>query len=255
MSEEGTNRIAKTSPWHELKKLTTARVALGRCGVSIPTTEMLQFKLSHAAARDAVHIPLNFNSLQIDLERMFEREVLLLKSAVSDRKEYLERPDLGTLLDHKSKSLLENRQPTGGCDISIVIADGLSATAIETNLRPFLSVLLPELQASYKLAPLTLVEHGRVAIGDPIAFAFKAKISLVLIGERPGLQSNNSMGIYLTYNPKPGLTNDKRNCISNIRPEGLSYPEAASKVLYLISEAIRLKLSGVDLKDGERLVD
>jgi ethanolamine ammonia-lyase small subunit len=171
----------------------------------------------------------------------------------NDRRQYLQRPDLGRKLNDVSVNSLHN---SIAADVAIIIVDGLSATAVNENTIGLLQVLIPQLQAAnFKLAPITLVEQGRVAIGDDIGSGLNAKLSLVLIGERPGLSAADSVGAYLTYNPKPGLTDESRNCISNIRPKGLSYKKAAKKIFYLISEAFARKLSGVDLKDNAGSLD
>ena len=161
---------------------------------------------------------------------------------------YLQRPDLGRLLDADSiKSVAEVAHDN---DIAIIIVDGLSAIAINQNILPLIEMLLPMFKASgLKIGPISLVSQGRVAIGDPIGYGLKSRISLILIGERPGLSAADSIGAYITYNPQPGLTDESRNCVSNIRPRGLSFETAAKKISYLINEALEKKLSGTGLKD------
>jgi len=257
------------NPWRRLRQFTAARIGLGRSGVSLPTQELLAFQLAHAQARDAVHTPLDFDQLSQQLEALADdypllnqRPPLRLHSEAVDRPTYLQRPDLGRSLDQASRVLLTQEQTATGnsatdttesaFDLAIVIADGLSATAIASNAAAFIGQLCQQIQASqhdWSLAPITLVEQGRVAIGDDVGELLNARMVLILIGERPGLSSPDSLGLYLTFAPQTGLTDARRNCISNVRPQGLNYSEAASKALYLMQEAQRLQLSGVDLKD------
>ena len=249
------------NPWRRLRQFTAARIGLGRSGISLPTKEMLEFQLAHAQARDAVHTPLDFPALTQQLETLAEQYPLLsdepplkLHSEAVDRMTYLQRPDLGRRLDEASRVLLQQEQqtPEQPFDLALVIADGLSATAIAHNAVPFIQALCEELQADkqpWKLAPITLVEQGRVAVGDDVGELLNARIVLVLIGERPGLSSPDSLGLYLTWAPVRGLTDARRNCISNVRPEGLNFSEAAHKAGYLLRESRRLQLSGVQLKD------
>lgn len=241
-------------PLKALQEFTSARIAIGRVGTSIPLKQSLDFKLAHAHARDAVYSALDIDHLTESLRR-FELPVLHLHSQITDRRQYLQRPDLGRKLDEASLHHLKNIT-TISSDVAIIIADGLSAMAISENTLGLLKELIPLLTASgYKLAPITLVEQGRVAISDDIGHGLKAKLSLMLIGERPGLSSADSLGVYLTYKPRPGLTDEMRNCVSNIRPKGLSYKKAAKKIFYLINEAFTRKLSGVELKDNAGLLD
>lgn len=236
-----------------LQEFTPARIAIGRVGTSIPLKQALEFKLAHAHARDAVYSELDINNLT-DLLKLFGLPVLHLQSRVGYREQYLQRPDMGRRLNEESIELLQEYH--NQTDVAIIIADGLSATAINKNSLGLLQVLIPQLTAAgFKLAPISLVEQGRVAIGDDIGHGLKAKLSLILIGERPGLSSADSLGVYLTYGPKPGLTDEARNCVSNIRPGGLSYSKAAKKIFYLISEAFKLKSSGVMLKDNAGLLE
>lgn len=233
------------NPWTELRRLTAARIALGRAGTSLPTAAHLDFQLDHARARDAVHRPLDADAVEAVL-RAQDLEVIRVHSAAPDRATYLQRPDLGRRLDDFSRAKLR----PAGCDLALVVADGLSSFAIEKNAENFLAALLPLLRREqFCLGPVALALQGRVALGDEIGALLQAKIVLVLIGERPGLSSPDSMGLYLTHAPEQGRTDADRNCISNIRPEGLGYTAAARKTLYLLSEARRLGLSGVRLKD------
>jgi ethanolamine ammonia-lyase small subunit len=235
-----------------MRGFTAARIAIGRAGTSIPLKQSLEFKLAHAHARDAVYSELAVAALTDSLKQ-FQLPILRLHSQAGYREQYLQRPDLGRKLSEDSGNSLRNH--TQSNDIAIIIADGLSATAINTNATDLLKVLIPMLQSvNFKLADLVLVEQGRVAIADEIASALNAKLSLILIGERPGLSSADSIGVYLTYNPKPGITDELRNCVSNIRPAGLNYKEASKKIFYLVQEAFKRKLSGVELKDNAGLL-
>ena len=239
--------ITVANPWAHLRKNTPARIALGRTGISLPTSEHLKFQLAHARARSAVHHSLDARKLAEDLSRF--GPVVDVESAAVDRSVYLQRPDLGRRLAAASAERLR-AGVEGPFDVAYVIADGLSAFAIEKNIVPFLEAMLPVSDSSgWSRAPLVLAKQARVALGDEIGDHLKAKIVVMLIGERPGLSSPDSLGIYLTYSPRAGLTDADRNCISNVRAEGLSYAEAAYKLHYLIAEALKRKLSGVNLKD------
>ena len=236
-----------------LQEFTPARIAIGRVGTSIPLKQSLEFKMAHAHARDAVYSELDISNLTDSL-KLFSLPVLHLQSKVGYREQYLQRPDMGRRLNDESIRLLQEYHSEA--DIAIIIADGLSATAVNQNSLGLLQILIPQLTAAgFKLAPINLVEQGRVAIGDDIGYGLNAKLSLILIGERPGLSSADSLGVYLTYGPKPGLTDETRNCVSNIRPSGLSYTKAAKKIFYLISEAFKRKSSGVMLKDNAGLLE
>lgn len=248
MSDFNEPTIAQ-DPWLSLKQFTPARIALGRAGMSLPTRACLDFQLAHALARDAVNIPLDFAGLE---QRLNEQgyQTLTLQTQAENQTVYLQRPDLGRLLSASAKACLQQAVPTP-FDAVVVVADGLSSTAIEHHAEPFLRLLLPELQQrGYRLPPVCLVKHGRVAIGDAIAEHYSARLCMVLIGERPGLSSPGSMGIYFTYQARSGISTDAdRNCISNIHNSGLSYQQALKKLLFLLNEAEKLQLSGVNLKD------
>lgn len=232
-------------PWDGLRAFTAARIALGRTGTAIPVREVLQFRLAHAHARDAV-----FSSLDIQLFRQQSWEINELHSEAADRTDYLQRPDKGRKLHPSSAAALE----AANADVAIVVADGLSATAVNRHAIPLVERLFPMLQnLQISCAPVQLVQQGRVAIGDEIGQLLKVKLVLMLIGERPGLSSPDSLGAYLTFDPQPGITDEARNCISNIRPEGLPYDLAAEKIFYLLREALRLRLTGVLLKDNYTL--
>jgi ethanolamine ammonia-lyase small subunit len=239
------------NPWLQLRRLTPARIALGRTGTSLPTSAQLNFQFAHAQARDAVHLQFDHAGLSAQLQDG-GHESLLLHSAAPDRNTYLQRPDLGRKLSDESAQTLRDYASAhpGGVDLAIVVADGLSALAVHRHTLPFLKRLEEQMSADgWSLAPVLLVEQGRVAIGDEIGQLLGAKMLVMLIGERPGLSSPDSLGLYFTYAPKVGLTDAYRNCISNVRLEGLSYGMAAHRLLYLMREACRRQLSGVNLKD------
>jgi ethanolamine ammonia-lyase small subunit len=244
------NNIVVNNPWMKLRQYTPARIALGRSGTSLPTKPHLEFQLAHARARNAVLHELNIPALQQALQSR-GHEVVVLQSAAGNRPLYLQRPDKGRRLDLQSRTELERRpRPAEPFDVVFVIGDGLSALAIEENATAFLDVMSPALSAGgWRIAPLVVVKEARVAIGDEVGEVLGAGMVVVLIGERPGLSSPDSMGIYMTLKPRIGLTDESRNCISNVRPEGLSYMHAAHKLLYLMSEARKRGISGVHLKE------
>lgn len=252
-------KLITYNPWRNLRAFTDARIGLGRAGISLPTHELLKFQLAHAQAQDAVHTALNPEQIAAQVTSCLPTEApkpLVLHSAVANRQEYLCRPDLGRRLDEACVAVLKNRreQDTAAAayDLGIIIVDGLSARAVSENIQPMLTQLLPELAASrpaFSLAPVCIVEQGRVAIGDEIGELLHCRCVLLLIGERPGLSSPDSLGAYLTWAPKVGNTDAGRNCVSNIRPAGLSYASAVQKIMYLLRESRSRQLSGVDLKD------
>jgi ethanolamine ammonia-lyase small subunit len=233
-----------------LRDFTPARVELGRAGSSVPTQALLEFQLAHAKARDAVYLPLSLPSLAAELKQR-GISTIALASAARDRGEYLKRPDLGRRLSDASRERLAAWR--GDFDVAFVIADGLSALAVHRHAVPLLTLLLGHLR-EWRIAPIPIVEQGRVAIGDEIGERLGAQLAVVLIGERPGLSSPDSLGVYLTWQPRPGRTDAERNCVSNIRAEGLSYAVASHKLLFLMNEARRLKLSGVRLKEDAALM-
>lgn len=261
-SNDRDNGKVVENPWSDLRRFTDARIGLGRAGISLPTSEMLAFQLSHAQARDAVNFPLDISEMTktlsaIDALSVVEKPLSVQSEAV-DRVTYLQRPDLGRKLNQAGRTTLlntmQNRQSSTQAqyDLAIVVVDGLSSLAVQKNAAPFISELLKQLSTEpspYKIAPITLVEQGRVAIGDDIGELLNAQVVMVLIGERPGLSSPDSLGLYLTWEPKTGLNDACRNCISNIRPAGLSYFEAARRAVYLLQEAKKCGLTGVNLKD------
>jgi ethanolamine ammonia-lyase small subunit len=235
--------------WKELKKYTSARIGLKRSGGSVGTSELLEFQLAHAQAKDAVHEEVDFESLEDVLTRKYHLPVIRLSSLADTKSLYLQRPDLGRMLDSQSVKTLE-AFGKNNFDIAIVVGDGLSAFAIQNNIEPLFEALIPKLiNQSYSIAPISLVRHARVAVGDQIGSILNCKMVIVFIGERPGLSSPDSLGIYMTYQPEQGLTDEKRNCISNVRIGGLPYILATEKLIYLITESFRRKLSGVELKD------
>ena len=241
--------MSDLDPWHKLTEFTSARIGLGRAGMSLPTRACLDFQLAHALARDAVNIPLDFDRLAQGLAALGYQS-LGLKTQAENQRLYLQRPDLGRLLSASAIDTLAHNASLQA-DAAIVVADGLSSKAIAHHAEPFLKLLLPELQASgYRLSPVCLVKHGRVAIGDAIAQHYAARLCIVLIGERPGLSSPDSMGIYFTYQAQAGVGTDAdRNCISNIHRHGLSYQQALTTLLFLVNESEKLQFSGVNLKD------
>nr|WP_294794751.1 ethanolamine ammonia-lyase subunit EutC [uncultured Mucilaginibacter sp.] len=249
----GKGKIEKHNPLQALKEFTPARIALGRSGSAIPLKAFQEFKLAHAHARDAVYSELNVEDLLTGLKQ-FDLPILQVHSAAAYREQYLQRPDLGRKLNEESAEEIKNYHSP--CDVSIIIADGLSATAVNNNTIQLLQLLVPMLNSvKLRLSPITLAKQGRVAIGDEIAYALGSKLSLILIGERPGLSAADSVGAYITYAPKPGLTDESRNCISNIRPLGLNSAAAAKKIFYIVHEAFKNKLTGIGLKDNEGLLN
>jgi ethanolamine ammonia-lyase small subunit len=232
-----------------LRAFTPARVGLGRTGVSLETRDLLDFQRAHAQARDAVHARLEAAALAANIATIVGGSVLRLHSAAVDRATYLQRPDLGRRLNEASRAALH----PGACDLALIVADGLSALAVERHAPPLLRELLLRLEG-WRLAPIAVVEQGRVAIGDEIGAALGAQLSVVLIGERPGLSSPDSLGAYITWAPRPGRTDAERNCISNIRAEGLSYAQAAAQLGFYLIEARRRQLTGVALKEESHLL-
>jgi ethanolamine ammonia-lyase small subunit len=227
-----------------LRSFTPARVGLGRAGVSQQLRHVLEFQRAHATARDAVHAVFDPAQFAASMpETLRSREVLSLHSAAADRQTYLQRPDLGRILDVRSRNLIDAFSGSG-FDLAIVIADGLSALAVERHATPLLQATLPQLSA-WSIAPLPVVGQGRVAIGDEIGEILRARIAVVLIGERPGLSSPDSLGAYVTWMPRRGRTDAERVCISNIRPEGLNYVDAAAQLIAVLADARRNQLTGV----------
>jgi ethanolamine ammonia-lyase small subunit len=236
-----------------LRALTPARVGLGRTGVSQETRELLEFQRAHAMARDAVHARLDAATLAGAIGEISGGEVLLLHSRATDRVTYLQRPDLGRRLDDASREALANLK-RDEWELAVVVVDGLSALAVERHVAPLLRVWLPRV-GGWRIAPVCVVEQGRVAIGDAVGEELAVKLCVVLIGERPGLSSPDSLGAYITWEPREGRTDAERNCISNIRVEGLSYGQAATQLCSYLEEARRRRLTGVALKAASRLLE
>jgi ethanolamine ammonia-lyase small subunit len=239
--------------WAGLRQLTAARIGLARSGASLATAPLLDFRLAHSRARDAVHEPLDQARLAASLAGLSDPVVSVASAAVT-RSDYLMRPDLGRRLAADAETLLAPH--AGRYDVAFVIADGLSARAVLAHAAPLLAAALPHL-AGWRIAPLVVVRHGRVAVGDAVAAALGAQCVAVLIGERPGLTAPDSMGAYLTWQPGPATTDAERNCISNIRPDGIGYAEAADRVAHLLRAMRERRVSGVRLKDesGGRLIE
>jgi ethanolamine ammonia-lyase small subunit len=238
---------AEPDIWSNLRRLTAARIGLRRAGASLATRDMLDFQLAHARARDAVHAALDEAKLKTDLAGL-GLPVITVASAAADRQTYLMRPDLGRRLTADAETTLAAH--CGDYDLALVIADGLSALAVQRHVAPLVTRALPALRAEgLKIAPLVIVRHGRVAIGDAVAAALGAASVAVLIGERPGLSAPDSLGAYLTWQPHAATTDAERNCISNIRPEGIDYETAAFRLTHLIRAMHARRMSGVALKD------
>ncbi|MDD3935456.1 ethanolamine ammonia-lyase subunit EutC [Rhodoferax sp.] len=247
--------LVTPTPWEALKNFTDARIALGRAGRSLPTAAHLAFQLAHAEARDAVQLPLDAHGMQADLQGL-GRPTMRLHSQATSRAMYLQRPDLGRRLDAASLQALAEWQTRQGAapgfDVAFVVVDGLSSLAIHQNAVALVALMLQRLQFDtqpWNVAPLTVVEQGRVAIGDEVGTALRANTVVVLIGERPGLSSPDSLGLYLTWAPQVGTTDAARNCISNVRPAGLSLDAAAQTLHRLLAQARQRQLTGVGLKD------
>ena len=236
-------------PWAPLRRLTTARIALGRAGGSLPTQTHLAFQLAHAQARDAVHHPADLDRVAADLGET-GLPVVRVESAVGDRTSYLQRPDLGRRLADESQERLAVLRSGGESDVAIVVADGLSGFAVERHAAALVRLVVERLRsAGWSFAPIVLVSGGRVAIGDEIGALLCGRLTALFIGERPGLSAPDSLGAYLTFDPKPSRTDADRNCVSNIRPEGLPLSVAADRVVWLLEEARRRRLTGVGLKE------
>ena len=236
-------------PWGALRRFTDARIALGRAGASLPTAPLLAFNLSHAQARDAVHTPLDTQALrrELDSRRLASIEV---QSAARSREEYLRRPDLGRVLDAQSAERLAvyATSAESSRDLVFVVADGLSSRAAALHAIPLIDRTIAQLKG-WHVGSIVVATQARVAIGDQIGELMKAAMVAVMIGERPGLSSPASLGVYLTYRPAVGRSDAERNCISNVRPEGLCYDAAAFKLVHLLEGARSRKLTGVGLKD------
>ena len=235
-------------PWTPLRRHTAARIALGRAGASLPTAEWLRFGVAHALARDAVHLPFDSTALTAKLHA-HAFSTVTVESAAPDRATYLRRPDMGRRLSARSAALLAALAGAQN-DLVVVLGDGLSARAVHTQALPLLLELRPWLEADgLRCGPLVLAHQCRVALGDEVGALLQARAVLVLIGERPGLSSPDSLGAYLTWAPRPGCSDAQRNCVSNIRFDGLLHADAARKIAWLLGAARRLGATGVGLKD------
>lgn len=246
------SKLIEANPWQQLRQFTPARIALGRTGVSLPTQALLEFGLAHAQARDAVHTEFDQAALLEQLHAAAWPSVSV-HSAATDRYQYLRRPDLGRSLNAESRARLQALQLPEKPELIFIIADGLSSVAPLRHAVPLLQALQSGLK-DWHVGPVVVAEQARVALGDEVGESLGAQLVVMLIGERPGLSSPDSLGIYLTYAPRIGRTDADRNCISNVRLEGLNYAAAAHKLLYLMHGARKLQLSGVALKDDSDLL-
>jgi ethanolamine ammonia-lyase small subunit len=235
-------------PWSQLRKHTSARIALGRSGGSLPTAELLAFAADHADARDAVYSKLDVNALTNSLSPL-AMPVLLLRSRAANREIYLKRPDLGRRLEAESAAAIST-SAAAGADVALIIGDGLSAVAAQRQAAEVLGHLVPLLRKrSFSLSPICIVTQARVAVQDEVGALLRARAAIILIGERPGLASADSLGAYVVYEPAIGKTDAQRNCFSNIRPEQLAPAVAAHALAWLIEQSLVRRISGVDLKD------
>ncbi len=250
MSERNDPIVHPNPSLADLRRLTPARVGLGRAGASLTTQALLDFTLDHARARDAVHASFESEAMTAALVAQ-AYTALAVSSLVADRADYLKRPDLGRRLSQESRTLLEGTGGSG-CDISLVIADGLSPAAVNTHALGLVAALLPKLDG-LSLGLITVASGARVALGDEIGELLNARMSIMLIGERPGLSAPHSLGAYVTVAPKPGRSDAERNCVSNIQSAGLSFDEAAIKIAWLAREGLRRGITGVTLKDESGL--
>lgn len=246
-------RVAKDAsrsagdPWAAWRSATPARVALGRVGSGMPTDEVLRFGWAHAMARDAIHVPLDVDALAAGLAG-HGWELAFARSAAPDRMTYLRRPDLGRRLDPPCADELKAHIGPASFDLCFVVADGLSSLAVARHAVPLLEAVRPQL-AGMRIAPVIIATQARVALSDEIGALCGARLVVMLVGERPGLSAPDSLGVYMTYAPRRGRSDAQRNCISNIRPEGLGYEAAAFKLGWLVREALRRGCTGVELKD------
>jgi ethanolamine ammonia-lyase small subunit len=238
--------------WGPLRAFTDARIALGRAGESLPTRAHLEFQLAHARARDAVHLPLDESRLKDELAERFAT-VMTVHSAAPDRLSYLRRPDLGRRLDPAAQRRLDALAAPAS-DVVIIVGDGLSARAVNEHALAFVDALQEEL-SGWSIGPCVLVRHARVAITDPIGMVLHAQMGVIVLGERPGLSAADSLGVYVTWQPKPGRTDAERNCISNVRPGGQSPAAAAHRLGYLLREMRRRGTGGIGLKDQSRVIE
>lgn len=242
------HQLVREDPWLALRRHTRARIALGRAGSSLPTREVLDFGVSHAMARDAVHLPLDTRALREAIETV-GYETAEVASRAADRHTYLLRPDLGRRVAPEDVERLRAMARQPAPDLLFVVGDGLSSLAVARQAAPLLAEVQARWSEGWRSGPVVIARQSRVALADEVGEALGARMVAMLIGERPGLTSPDSLGVYLTWAPKVGCHDAQRNCISNIRPEGLSHAAAAHKLLWLAREARRLQLTGVELKD------
>jgi ethanolamine ammonia-lyase small subunit len=238
-----------TDSWLALRRFSQARIALGRAGHAVPTPVQLDFQMAHAQARDAVHFSWNMDAFAAQVRNLGEN-ILVLDTPVGSRSEYLRRPDQGRVLTEESRLRLRSLEAAHS-DVALIVTNGLSSTAVERHGIPLLQAIVEGCRSrQISISPVCLVANGRVALSDDIGSLLASRVAVIIVGERPGLSSADSLGIYLTYAPQPGNCDAQRNCISNIRPpDGMGYEAAAAKLLYLTGEAIRRGISGVALKD------
>lgn len=243
--------VVQDDPWSDLRRHTPARIALGRAGGSLPTAELLRFAAAHARARDAVHVPLDNELLARELGAIGWPPIQVASQATT-RDEYLRRPDLGRRLRTDDLQRLRDTA-TGPVDLVVVLGDGLSALAVQLHARDVIASLHQALNSDGQrlhCAPLVLATQARVALADDVGAALQARLALMLVGERPGLSAADSLGAYLTHEPRIGRTDAERNCVSNIRPEGLAPQAAGQRLAWLVRQALRRGLTGVGLKDN-----
>lgn len=246
--------VVTTDAWRRLRDATPARIALGRSGGSLPTHEWLEFKAAHAAARDAVHNAFDAEGLTAEISAL-GMDTVVVESAAPDRFVYLQRPELGRRLAAASRERLQSLASLGTPpDLTIVVSDGLSALAAHRQTTAVLTALLPLLTTDrWQVSPVIIARFGRVALQDEVGQLLGAQLTLMLIGERPGLGSPDSLGAYMVFGPRVGNTDANRNCVSNIRPEGLPPAAAAETLHFLLTEARRRRISGTQLKDERSL--
>ena len=249
-SNDSTVDPTQQDSWGDWRQYTQARIALGRSGESLPSDEVLKFGLAHAQARDAIHTPLDTQKLTTELNQE-GWDTRIVHSQATDRTQYLVRPDLGRRL---AADFIFDDISASGYDVGFVIGDGLSSLAVQRQAVPFLQALKPMLAEHLSIAPIIIATQARVALADEVGERLGLRLVAMLIGERPGLSSPDSLGVYLTYAPKVGKHDAERNCISNVRPEGLDYPAAAFKLNWLIEQALSRQLTGVNLKDESDLM-
>ncbi len=237
----------------ELRDRTQARISLGAIGSGVPTHAALRFNLDHARAREAVWTGMDAAALRKALGPAGESAIEVY-SAASDRAEYLRRPDLGRTLSQDSRKALQAAGGQRGFDIALVVADGLSATAVALNAAPLATALADKASAAgWTMAPVVIAHQARVALGDWIGAELDARCVVVLVGERPGLSAADSLGAYVTFGARPGTPDSGRNCVSNIRSGGLPVDDAATQIAGLITLMMAQKISGVRLKRQDLL--